>query len=179
MHALRRRKPQSLTIRTSIIQQKHSLPPLSDLRKGVQYIQAGVRANAHFAPTNCPVKQHRTVEGATMVTLDDISPHVKLSIGNDEANAVFGRGVAMLCRGVRDDGSLNKAAKNMGMAYSKAWRIMKQTEEAFGFNLINRDGAHGSTLTKEGTLLLSAFEQLERDVSTYAECHLPEIFKTL
>ena len=107
-----------------------------------------------------------------MVTLDDISPHVKLSIGNDEANAVFGRGVAMLCRGVRDDGSLNKAA-------SKAWRIMKQTEEAFGFNLINRDGAHGSTLTKEGTLLLSAFEQLERDVSTYAECHLPEIFKTL
>ena len=103
-----------------------------------------------------------------MVTLDDISPHVKLSIGNDEANAVFGRGVAMLCRGVRDDGSLNKA-----------WRIMKQTEEAFGFNLINRDGAHGSTLTKEGTLLLSAFEQLERDVSTYAECHLPEIFKTL
>ena len=114
-----------------------------------------------------------------MVTLDDISPHVKLSIGNDEANAVFGRGVAMLCRGVRDDGSLNKAAKNMGMAYSNAWRIMKQTEEAFGFNLINRDGAHGSTLTKEGTLLLSAFEQLERDVSTYAECHLPEIFKTL
>ena len=114
-----------------------------------------------------------------MVTLDDISPHVKLSIDNDEANAVFGRGVAMLCRGVRDDGSLNKAAKNMGMAYSKAWRIMKQTEEAFGFNLINRDGAHGSTLTKEGTLLLSAFEQLERDVSTYAECHLPEIFKTL
>ena len=56
---------------------------------------------------------------------------------------------------------------------------MKQTEEAFGFCLINRDGAHGSTLTKEGALLLSAFEQLERDVSTYAECHLPEIFKTL
>ena len=98
-----------------------------------------------------------------MVTLDDISPHVKLSIGNDEANAVFGRGVAMLCRGVRDDGSLNKAAKNMGMAFS----------------LINRDGAHGSTLTKEGALLLSAFEQLERDVNTYAERHLPEIFKTI
>ena len=136
-----------------------------------------------YAPTRISrlqtIQQHRTVEGAAMVTLDDISPHVKLSIGNDEANAVFGRGVAMLCRGVRDDGSLNKAAKNMGMAYSKAWRIMKQTEEAFGFCLINRDGAHGSTLTKEGALLLSAFEQLERDVNTYAERHLPEIFKTL
>ena len=75
-----------------------------------------------------------------MVTLDDISPHVKLSIGNDEANAVFGRGVAMLCRGVRDDGSLNKAAKNMGMAYSKAWRIIKDTEAALDVQLLYRGG---------------------------------------
>ena len=96
-----------------------------------------------------------------------------------EASPCFAVAYAMsLCLGVREAGSLNAAAKGMGMAYSKAWRIMKQTEEAFGFNLINRDGAHGSTLTKEGTLLLSAFEQLERDVSTYAERHLPEIFKT-
>ena len=28
-----------------------------------------------------------------MVTLDDISPHVKLSIGNDETNDDFNRGV--------------------------------------------------------------------------------------
>ena len=91
----------------------------------------------------------------------------------------FGPGMVMLLREVERTGSLQKAAKAMNMAYSKAWRIMKQTEEAFGFNLINRGGAHGSTLTKEGTLLLSAFEQLERDVSTYAERHLPEIFKTL
>ena len=92
---------------------------------------------------------------------------------------VFGHGCVLLLQGIAREHSLNRAAKSMGMAYSKAWRIMKQTEEAFGFNLINRDGAHGSTLTKEGTLLLSVFEQLERDVSTYAECHLPEIFKTL
>ena len=162
---------------TSIIQSKNSLPLFWTCAKAYNMPKQA------YAPTRISrlqtIQQHRTVEGAAMVTLDDISPHVKLSIGNDEANAVFGRGVAMLCRGVRDDGSLNKAAKNMGMAYSKAWRIMKQTEEAFGFCLINRDGAHGSTLTKEGALLLSAFEQLERDVNTYAERHLPEIFKTL
>ena len=114
-----------------------------------------------------------------MVTFDEITPRVKLSIGSDEAEAVFGRGVAMLCRGVRDDGSLNKAAKNMGMAYSKAWRIMKQTELTFGFDLINRDGAHGSTLTQEGAKLLTAYEQLEKDVEAYAKQHLPEIMKNL
>ncbi len=114
-----------------------------------------------------------------MDSLDSLSPRIKLSIGSDESEAVFGRGVAMLCRGVRDDGSLNKAAKNMGMAYSKAWRIMKQTEASFGFDLINRDGAHGSTLTTNGALLLAAFEALEKDLSAYAKTRLPEILKTI
>ena len=104
-----------------------------------------------------------------MVTLDDISPHVKLSIGNDEANAVFGRGVAMLCRGVRDDGSLNKAAKNMGMAYSKAWRIIKDTEAALGVQLLYRNGAHGSQLTEECEQILAAYQAVEDDLQAEAE----------
>lgn len=114
-----------------------------------------------------------------MVTFEEITPRVKLTIGSDEDEAVFGRGVAMLCRGVRDDGSLNKAAKNMGMAYSKAWRIMKQTEATFGFDLINRDGAHGSTLTEQGAKLLTAYEKLEADVNAYAAKRLPEVLKNL
>ena len=38
------------------------------------------------------------------------------------------------------------AAKGMGMAYSKAWRIIKDTEAALDLQLLNRDGAHGSDL---------------------------------
>ena len=83
----------------------------------------------------------------------------------------------MLCRGVRDDGSLNKAAKNMGMAYSKAWRIMKQTEEAFGFNLINRDGAQGRRSQRKNASL-SAFEQLDAMSAPTPNVICP-IFKTL
>ena len=104
-----------------------------------------------------------------MVTLDDISPHVKLSIGNNEANAVFGRGVAMLCRGVRDDGSLNKAAKNMGMAYSKAWRIIKDTEAALDVQLLYRDGAHGSRLTEDCEQILAAYQAIEEQLQAQAE----------
>ena len=112
-----------------------------------------------------------------MVTLDDISPHVKLSIGNDEANAVFGRGVAMLCRGVRDDGSLNKAAKNMGMAYSKAWRIIKDTETALDVQLLYRNGAHGSQLTEDCERILEAYQAIESDLQAEAERRFQEALK--
>ena len=73
---------------------------------------------------------------------------VRLSVKNSESESgsVFGRGIADLCLGVRERGSLNAAAKNMGMAYSKAWRIIKDTEAALGIQLLNRDGAHGSDL---------------------------------
>ena len=94
-----------------------------------------------------------------MSQLYDLVPAVRLSIKNpaSESGSVFGRGIADLCMGVRKAGSLNAAAKGMGMAYSKAWRIIKETEAALGFQLLNRDGAHGSTLTEEGDCLLDAY----------------------
>ena len=81
-----------------------------------------------------------------------LEPAIRLSIKNPESDSgsVFGRGIADLCLGVRETGSLNAAAKGMGMAYSKAWRIIKETEAALGIQLLNRDGAHGSDLTDEG-----------------------------
>ena len=109
-------------------------------------------------------------------TFSDMTPQIKLSLVSDAAeDAVFGRGVAALCRGVREHGSLNKAAKNMNMAYSKAWRIMKTTEEAFGVQLLDRDGAHGSTLTPEGDRLLDANEEVQRRASAYAAEALKEL----
>ena len=106
----------------------------------------------------------------------NMTPQIKLSfVSNAAEDAVFGRGVAALCRGVREHGSLNKAAKNMSMAYSKAWRIMKTTEEAFGVQLLERDGAHGSTLTPEGQRLLDAYDEVQRRTSVYAADALKEL----
>lgn len=112
-----------------------------------------------------------------MSSLPPLKPYVRLSVGNPQSgsHSEFGRGVASLCQGVRDEGSLNAAAKSMGMAYSKAWRIMKDTEAALGFQLINRDGAHGSTLTTEGVELLEAFYELERRINDTAQDYLNEI----
>ena len=62
----------------------------------------------------------------------ELKPVIRLAVTNSssESNSQFGRGVASLCLGVRTLGSLNAAAKEMKMAYSKAWRIVKETESA-------------------------------------------------
>ena len=64
---------------------------------------------------------------------------------------VFGHGCVLLLQGIAREHSLNRAAKSMGMAYSKAWRIVNEAEGQLGCKLIERDGARGSTLTPAGT----------------------------
>lgn len=112
-----------------------------------------------------------------MSKLKDLKANVRLSIANprSESGSVFGRGIASLCLGVRERGSLNAAAKEMGMAYSKAWRIIKDTENALGIELLIRDGAHGSTLTDEGNMLLDTYFAIEEELSEKAA----ELYKKL
>lgn len=106
-----------------------------------------------------------------MGQLENLKPLVRLSIINpdSESSSVFGRGIASLCVGVRETGSLNAAAKSMGMAYSKAWRIIKDTEAALGVQLLHRDGAHGSRLTDECTQLLATYQRIEEEMQRESE----------
>ena len=105
-----------------------------------------------------------------MSQLKKLEPAIRLSIKNPESDSgsVFGRGIADLCLGVRETGSLNAAAKGMGMAYSKAWRIIKETEAALGIQLLNRDGAHCSDLTDEGNKLLDAYMSIDQKMQEEA-----------
>ncbi|WP_139650903.1 winged helix-turn-helix domain-containing protein [Raoultibacter phocaeensis] len=112
-----------------------------------------------------------------MADLSVLKPGIRLSIENpaSESGSVFGRGIANLCLGVRETGSLNAAAKGMGMAYSKAWRIIKETEAALGVQLLDRDGAHGSTLTEAGDKILDAYIELDSRMNDMAEKALQEL----
>ena len=73
----------------------------------------------------------------------------------DEAgDKFFGEGPCRLLRGVEETGSLRAASLSMGMAYTKALKILKNAERALGFPLTERtaggkDGG-GSRLTREG-----------------------------
>ncbi len=92
---------------------------------------------------------------------NDLEIQVKLVIMPKESKPFtpgLGKGVVSLCERVRDMGSLNKAAHDMGMSYSKAWRIMKSAEEEFGIELLERNGPKGSALTKEAIRLIEIYE---------------------
>ena len=112
-----------------------------------------------------------------MATIDNLKPIIRLAITNpqNDSRSEFGRGIALLCVGVREKGSLNAAAKGLGMAYSKAWRIIKDTEATLGVQLLDRDGAHGSTLTKEGNKILDTYLELDALIQEKSE----DIFKSL
>lgn len=113
-----------------------------------------------------------------MSKLGKLKPAIRLSIMNPRADtgSLFGRGIANLCLGVRESGSLNASAKGMGMAYSKAWRIVKDTEAALGIQLLDRDGAHGSTLTADGNKLLDAYIAMDEKLQKEAEKEFAKIF---
>ena len=114
-----------------------------------------------------------------MSDLANLKPTIRLSITNPDAESgsLFGRGIASLCLGVRETGSLNAAAKGMGMAYSKAWRIIKDTEAALDLQLLNRDGAHGSDLTEAGNKLLDTYLAIEEKLQKEAEELFEAAFK--
>lgn len=74
----------------------------------------------------------------------------------------FGPGVAQLLHAVQQLHSLRAAALSMDMAYSKAWTIIKNSEKALGFSLLDSTtggkGGGGAALTPEGAWLLRAYD---------------------
>ena len=74
----------------------------------------------------------------------------------------FGPGVAQLLHAVQELQSLRAAALSMDMAYSKAWTIIKNSEKALGFSLLDSTtggkGGGGAALTPEGARLLRAYD---------------------
>ena len=82
----------------------------------------------------------------------------------------FGPGVAQLLHRVQELHSLRAAAMSMNMAYSKAWRIIKRSEELTGCKLLlsRTGGAHGggACLTQDAEQILSDFTAFRKEVDT-------------
>lgn len=78
---------------------------------------------------------------------------------------VFGCGREHLLRLIRKTGSINAAAKEMGIPYRKAWTYLDAMERRLGFSLVSRvkGGAGGgvSTLTPRAEGLLEKFDLLQ------------------
>lgn len=79
--------------------------------------------------------------------------------GKDKA---FGPGIAQLLEEIQKTGSMHKAAQNMGLSYSKAWKMMKTAEQELGFALTERSSGGkeggGSVITSEGRDMMRRYD---------------------
>lgn len=84
-----------------------------------------------------------------------------LSVRLFKGEKCFGPGIAELLHLVDTHRSLRSAAAEMDMAYSKAWRIVKEMGATLGFPLLNTAtggvNGGGATLTDEARTLLENY----------------------
>ena len=101
-----------------------------------------------------------------------IKPVYNVWLSKDDGK-YFGPGVAMLIEGVKRTGSLSSAAKEIGMAYSKAWTITKKAQEALGFPLLHSvtggRGGGGAELTPEAVRMMAAYDDYCRKLRAFAD----------
>jgi molybdate transport system regulatory protein len=101
---------------------------------------------------------------------ESIRPGQRLWL-HDQGLPVFGVGICELLQRVEATGSLRCAAADMGMAYSKAWQIVRRAEEHLGFELMTRrtggKGGGCSIVSEKGLRRVDAFAAfvLEADAS--------------
>ena len=97
-----------------------------------------------------------------------LKPLVKVSLVGDSQTPVLNFEIERLLIGIRELGSLNAAAHTCGIAYSRAWRLIKNAESELGGTLIDRNGVYGSTLTAQGEQLLDAYAFLRARIEAFA-----------
>lgn len=103
-----------------------------------------------------------------------------LSLRLKNEKIFFGPGVVELIQRISKTGSLNTAAKEMGMSYNKAWRIIKQAEEELGYPLIIKSvggcNGGGSTVTQQGKILVAKYLMFQKKMYQIANQYFQEIF---
>jgi molybdate transport system regulatory protein len=99
----------------------------------------------------------------------DVAPGYRIWLQR-EGVRMFGPGTRELLHQVAVSGSLHQAAKLMGMSYSKAWNLLRETEEHLGLALVDRHvgGASGggTSLTSLGYDFLRRFDQFVAETDT-------------
>ena len=84
----------------------------------------------------------------------------------------FGPGIAVLLQKVQELHSLRAAAMSIGMAYSKAWTVIRAAEGCLGYKLLisTTGGKHGggATVSPEAEKLLAAYNDYCGRVRAFA-----------
>lgn len=118
----------------------------------------------------------------TLSSIEDNDTGVTMRVGYkvwlDNHGKAFGDGPYELLRRVEKTTSLHRAASQMGMSYSKAWRLIQTLEERLGFALLERKvggpSGGGSRVTSQAKELMKRYSHFQKDVKT----SLKRIYRT-
>jgi molybdate transport system regulatory protein len=93
---------------------------------------------------------------------------------------LMGSGRAELLRAVEQTGSINAAAKALGMDYRRAWGLIDSMEKRLTVKLVvrTRGGAgRGTALTENCRTLLSLYDRMAQGSQEAADGHFSQIFR--
>jgi molybdate transport repressor ModE-like protein len=101
-----------------------------------------------------------------------VKPSVKLRLLDEKGRPFLGPGPVELLLGVRRLGSISKAAKEMGLSFTKAIRILHDIEESTGRKAVRSvaggSGGGGSELTPFGLRLAEGYGLWRGQVAAFA-----------
>jgi molybdate transport system regulatory protein len=107
----------------------------------------------------------------------------KLWLSSMSGEGIISGEVYKLLIGIRENGSLQAAAKEVGMSYRKAWGDIRKAEDLLGYALTDkkRGGKEGgqSVLTSDAHKLLEAYAALQEKLDDAVEEAYQELKKKM
>jgi len=93
-------------------------------------------------------------------------------VGNDQS-AYVGIGRIELLQKIEALGSMNQAAKSMGMSYKKAWKIIQELNTMYSEPLVVKEvggkAGGGSVVTDRGKKLIADFKFIEMEMEAFLQ----------
>ena len=97
-----------------------------------------------------------------------------------DGEPLLGDGRERLLRLIDELGSINAAARRMGLSYRRAWSFLQAMEERLDISLVFREkggiGGGSSALTAEAKELLEKFDSLRQGLNQAVDQRFCEIF---
>jgi molybdate transport system regulatory protein len=97
-----------------------------------------------------------------------------------DGEPLLGDGRERLLRLIAELGSINAAARAMGLSYRRAWSSLRAMEEKLAFPLLLREkggaGGGSSSLTPQGKELLDRFDRLREGINRSVDRKFSDIF---
>lgn len=98
---------------------------------------------------------------------------IRIKIINDSETQFLGEGIIWLLEKIDKYGSINKAAKEMNMSYSKSWKIITNLEKNIGTKILKRkkggSDRGGAELTPLAQEIIENYNITKNKISGYAE----------